>query len=92
MKLTEDRIIPVQTEDHPGPWVGKQRVYQLEEWKKKEWDWFMVEELVYDANGNRVPSSYFGMTSGLCGTRDFLGMGDDEPVLTIKNTNRFYRC
>lgn len=88
MRYTEDRTIPVQTKDYPGPWTGKQRVYQLESLKGQ--DWYMVEELVYDATGAKVPAECFEMASGLFGTREWLGLEDDEPILLIKNTNRFY--
>jgi hypothetical protein len=89
MKYTEDRIIPRQAlPEHPGPWTGKQHVYQLE--KLKGEDWFMVEEIIYDKNGKKVPAEYFEMVSGLFGTREWLGLDDDEPILYVKNTNKFY--
>ena len=36
MKYIEDRIINRSTSDHPGPWIGKQRVYQLEKYRGRQ--------------------------------------------------------
>lgn len=84
IRYTEDRIIHQSTVAHPGPWVGKQRVYQTKADKERNVNWFHIRERIYDANHSEVSDDNFMVVSNLSGTKEWLMLGDDEPVLTVK--------
>ena len=84
IRYTQDRIINQSTVGHPGPWVGKQRVYQTKTDKSQDVDWFHIRERIYDANNLEVSDDQFMAISNLSGTKEWLMLADDEPVLTIK--------
>lgn len=79
-RYTEDTIVSQKgTEKHPGPWIEKQRVYQTKANEGK--DWFDVRSHVVDANGEKLDAP---VESGLSGTREWLGLEQDEPILKVK--------
>lgn len=79
MSYIEDRVLNISTEKHPGPWVGKTRIYSL----IKDDNWYTILEHFVDSNGKRIRDLPFP-DSGLCGTKEWLGLTDSDVAKTLK--------
>ena len=82
---TTDTVINCHTEEHRGPWVAKQRVYQTFDDHWSSTDRYMVFVKVFDRYHFRVPDAEFGWNREIkIGTRQELNMSPDQRVLLVK--------